>query len=128
MKISKLTNKAHKPFKEHDSSPASQGYGHGWCRELNRTWSNVHYAVMSRELKTTWGRVTHYFITTAGGHDIPWYDKQVIKNKIAGYDKTAIEVFPAQEDLIDAANSYHLWVLHDVELPFGLHPKKGGAA
>lgn len=37
-------------------------------------------------------------------------------------DRVAIEVFPSQDQLVDEANVYHLWVLpKEVQLPFGLH-------
>jgi hypothetical protein len=112
---------AHIPFTESKHTPASDGFGHGWCRELNRAWGNGYFAVMSRELNTAWGRVTHLFIRDRhGSNEITWADKQTIKNQIAGKDKTAIEVFPTVDELVDGANSYHLWVLHDVTLPFSL--------
>jgi hypothetical protein len=88
---------------------------------MDRAWENGHYAVMARDLQTEWGRVTHFFIRNRDSTDIPWADKQIIKNKLAGYEKVAVEVFPAQADLVDAVDAYHLWVLHDVKLPFGLH-------
>lgn len=53
--------------------------------------------------------------------DIPWRDKQRIKNEIFGHDRTAVEVFPETSKLIDQGNLYHIWVLpKDMELPFGI--------
>lgn len=116
-----LTSKANRPFRSRKETPAALGYGDGWCREMDRAWENGHYAVLARDLQTDWGRVTHLFIRNRDNSDIPWADKQAIKNKLAGYDKVAVEVFPPHPQLVDAANAYHLWVLHDVALPFGLH-------
>lgn len=43
--------------------------------------------------------------------DITWDELQQIKNKIAGYEAYAVEVYPRQRDLVRAANMRHLWVL-----------------
>lgn len=40
-----------------------------------------------------------------------WRHFQAIKNEVAGHDREAVEVFPAEMNLVDAANEYHLWVL-----------------
>jgi hypothetical protein len=45
---------------------------------------------------------------------------QSIKNEIAGPEREACEVFPAESRLVDSANEWHLWVLPDGEkFPFG---------
>lgn len=114
-------SKALRPFRERHIVPKDIGFSEGWVKELTRSWSNGHYAVMSRDLDTEWGKVTHYFISQLSGEDIPWRDKQMIKNSIAGHDKLAIEVFPPMTELVNDADAYHIWVLHDKKLPFGLH-------
>lgn len=39
-------------------------------------------------------------------------------------DKTGIEVYPKESDLVDEANMYHLWILpKEMELPFTLWKK-----
>jgi len=113
-----------KKFKKFGYERTPKGSGvksDGWCAELDSAWANGHYAVMTRDIKTEWGRVTHFFIRNIDNTDIPWMDKQIIKNKLAGYDKLAIEVFPPHELLVDDVTAYHLWVLHDTKLPFGIH-------
>ena len=77
---------------------------------------------------TEWGEITQLTIRRhdaddgAKGKQISWADKQRIKDTLIGENFTAIEVFPSQENLVDQANIYHLWVLpEDMELPFGLH-------
>jgi hypothetical protein len=40
-----------------------------------------------------------------------WRHFQAIKNEVAGPDREAIEIFPPESQLYDAANEYHLWVL-----------------
>lgn len=52
-------------------------------------------------------------------HD--WRDLQRIKNELVGPEHEAVELYPAEERLVDSANQYHLWVLADRErrFPFG---------
>lgn len=45
-----------------------------------------------------------------------WRDFQRIKNELCGEDCEAMEIYPAEDRLVDTANQYHLWVL-----PPGLH-------
>lgn len=40
-----------------------------------------------------------------------WRDFQRIKNDLAGPEREAFELFPAESRLVDTANQYHLWVL-----------------
>jgi hypothetical protein len=105
------------------SSPKDKNYGSGWCGELDRCWvQGNRYVVMSRKIMTDWGIVEHICIRNASNTDIPWSEKQRIKNELFGKDVTAIEVFPRDNRLIDEAGMYHLWILPDgFDLPFGLH-------
>lgn len=104
-------------------SPKSQRIGKGWLRQMNRCYLYEHkYCVMTREIKTNWGIVTHAAFRNIEGSDISWKDKQWIKDTLFGKDKTAIEVFPREDRLVDAANMYHLWIFEkNFELPFGIH-------
>lgn len=45
------------------------------------------------------------------GHE--WADFQRVKTQLFGASSFAIEVYPPAEDLVDVANIYWLWVLHD---------------
>jgi hypothetical protein len=47
-----------------------------------------------------------------------WRDLQRIKNELAGPERDAIEVFPAESRLHDPCNLYDLWVLPDVGYRF----------
>jgi hypothetical protein len=50
-----------------------------------------------------------------------WRHFQAIKNEVAGPEREAIEIFPAESELMDAANEYHLWVLPaNMQSPLGL--------
>lgn len=105
-------------------SPRDTGYGKGWCNDLDRGYKlGKQYVVLTRLINTEWGIVEHVFIRNKDNTDISWSEKQKIKNDLFGKNKTAIEVFPKEERLIDAVGAYHLWVLpENMELPFGLHP------
>lgn len=112
-------------------SPKDTGYGDGWCNEMDRCYREGRkIVVLSRKINTAIGIVEHMAIRNTDNTDIPWATKQRIKNELVGRRRTAIEVFPNEDRLIDAAGMYHLWVLpEDFELPFGIHPadKKGTA-
>ena len=83
---------------------------HGWMREMDRAWisEDQKYSVMSRLLRTEWGKVEHVTITAAegvgrsdGSGDIPWAVKMEIKNDLFGEKRVAVEVFPTQDRLVD---------------------------
>lgn len=49
-----------------------------------------------------------------------WRDLQRIKNQLAGPEREAVELYPAESRLVDTANQYWLWVLPEGEsFPFG---------
>lgn len=49
-----------------------------------------------------------------------WRDFQEIKNQIAGPDREAVQIYPAESRLVDTSNQYHLWVLPEgVSFPMG---------
>lgn len=57
-----------------------------------------------------------------------WRHFQAIKNSVAGPEREAIEIFPPESALVDAANEYHLWVLPEgMQSPLGFD-NEGGAA
>lgn len=90
---------------------------------LTKCCLNQKYSVQFFEKFTAWGIVEHLIIRR---HDTKaihsWYDLQRIKNELVGSDRTAVEVYPSESQLVDDENLYHLWVLPSgFELPFGLH-------
>lgn len=102
-------------------SPKSMRKGSGWLGELDRAYSNGKYAVMTRKIETEWGEVIHACIRNVDNTDIPWAEKQLIKDELLGKERIAIEVFPKRSELVDHANMYHLWVLPaGMKLPFGI--------
>jgi hypothetical protein len=52
-----------------------------------------------------------------------WRDFQRIKNQLVGPEVEAIELYPAESRLMDAANQFHLWCVMDpsFRFPFGYH-------
>lgn len=108
------------------ASPKQLGTGSGWFGEFDKVYTQSgEHAVMTRDIDTAWGLVTHACIRNAAGTDIPWAEKQRIKNEIFGAEQQAVEVFPKESELVDEANMYHLWILPpDMEIPFSLKEKK----
>lgn len=54
-----------------------------------------------------------------------WRDFQNIKNLLCGPDCEAVEIYPAEEDLVDLNNSFHLWVFLDgYKMPFGFRGQR----
>lgn len=50
-----------------------------------------------------------------------WRHGQRIKNDIAGPEREAVELYPAESRLLDGANEYHLWVAPEgAVFPFGV--------
>lgn len=120
MKRRKILGWIEKPSPKHLKLDTNDN---GWFGQLDRVYvdNSQKYSVMCREIETPeMGKVTHAVIKCVSDDDIPWREKQRIKNEIFGKDACAIEVFPKEEELVDEANLYHIWVLHDYTLPFGL--------
>jgi hypothetical protein len=102
-------------------------------RKAQRTFQNDTYTVLLQE-----GREVDRFISPGAreslagqcaylsirrndrGADIPWADKQAIKDALCGEEREALEIYPARSRLVDAANQYHLFVMPEGgQVPFG---------
>ena len=82
----------------------------GWPREFLRAARNNRCAVMFRELEhPVFGKVTHLMISTIGGSEPTWKEKQRLKNELLGEGFTAIEIMPPEEEVVDEADAYHIW-------------------
>lgn len=101
-------------------SPKELKKGDGWFGEMDRVYrkDDGRAVCMMRDLQTEWGKVTHLTITSFKQPN--WSEKQRIKNDLFGEESLAIEVFPKESELVDEADMYHLWILHDKQLPFGI--------
>lgn len=94
----------------------------GWIAEIDHGYGNGMFAVLVREVDTTWGPIQHAFIRNASDMPVAWMDKQRIKNLLFGADAIAVEVYPRNEELVNEANGSHLWVLPaGMELPFTIY-------
>ncbi len=56
-------------------------------------------------------------------HD--WRDFQRIKNELVGPEAEGVELYPAESQLADSANQYHLWVFDGsgFRFPFGFNDR-----
>lgn len=106
-------------------------YSGQWMPEMDRCWIRKEdgTCVCSRLLRTSVGNVEHVTITRSQTSekkgDFTWAEKQEIKDELFGRKRTAVEVFPTEDRLVDVADVYHLWVFEKgYQLPFGIHPKE----
>ena len=54
---------------------------------------------------------------------ITWDELQRIKNVVGYGDADAVEIYPADDDVVNVANMRHLWVL-DARIPFAWRNRK----
>jgi hypothetical protein len=91
----------------------------GWLVDITTAYKNRVFAILHRPAEAG---VHHLAVSSLSGIRPTWHEMQRIKNDLAGPDCTAIEVYPAQRDVVDEADMFHIWVLRG-KLPFGLHVK-----
>lgn len=80
------------------------------------------YHTQVLEVRTTEGvPIRHLKISRRDGKPIraTWDVLQEIKNHAVGENVTMVEVFPAEQELVNEVNYRHLWEVP--ELTFGLH-------
>ncbi len=90
--------------------------GSGWSYGFNMASKNAVFSVLRRTLDSG---VEHMAITSLSGIRPTWHEMQRIKDELAGYQKTGIEVYPPKREIVDEADMFHLWILTE-PLPFGL--------
>ena len=101
-------------FEKASIHPDVQAEGFDQC------WKNSRYTVLQRDVRSQHGDLVHLSIKRndrAPLHD--WRDLQRIKNEILGHEEEAMELYPAESRLVDAANQYHLWCFMGMRAPFG---------
>ena len=108
-----------------DCLAKASGRAHGNRSNCKAFWFNNIYSVQFYEHYTSWGEVTQILVRRHDGTaKVPWRHLQRIKNELVGPERVGVEVFPANSNLVDQANCFHIWVLPEgFELPFGLHSK-----
>ncbi len=85
-------------------------------------WKNNHFVIQLYRQSTAVGDARLMMIRRNDEQPgVSWAMKQRIKNELLGPEVVAIEVFPAESELVDDAHMYHLWTLPDgFSLPFRL--------
>lgn len=86
----------------------------GWLGEVDHVRKCKVFSVLVRPV----GGAIHLAVCSLSGDRPSWWEMQRIKNELAGENATAVEVYPPQDEVIDQADMYHLWVVGD--LPFSL--------
>ena len=66
------------------------------------------YTVTEKEIGGGWIWLSIKY--TAKKATPSWRELQTIKNNIVGENRQAIEIYPAEDQIIDTQNNYHLWV------------------
>lgn len=91
-------------------------FGAGWLGEVDHVRRNRVFAVLVRDV----GCAIHLAVSSLTGDRPTWHEMQRIKNELAGRKATTVEVYPPQDQVVDDAEMFHIWVLFQ-PLPFGLH-------
>jgi hypothetical protein len=82
------------------------------------TWMNSLYVVIQKDLPDGAMHLSIRRTDRMACRD--WRHFQEIKNQLAGPDREALEIYPAESRVVDTANQFHLWVLPPgLRIPFG---------
>lgn len=84
----------------------------------DRGWVNSLYQVVESPMAPGW---IHLSVKRRDGNPVhDWRDLQRIKNELVGPEAEAVELYPAESRLVDAANRFHLWCsTTQGKFPFG---------
>ena len=100
--MGKFTNRMTKSWTEFERAGSGDPFGE------SKTFINNLYQVSVDE---DIGGALHLSIVRRDRRPIrDWRHLQRIKNEIAGPDREAVEIYPAESRLVDTNNQYHLWV------------------
>lgn len=83
-------------------------------------WGNDKYTIWVRHITNPFfGSGKHLSVKRNDREPIhDWRDLQEIKNMICGESWEGVELYPAEDRLLDEANQYHLWCF-PLRLPIG---------
>lgn len=91
---------------------------------MTRCFMNNRYVVMINDNAPMTNSVTAIKAMVQRHDDKPipnhWAEMQRIKNEIFGPEITAIEYYPAEQNLMNDANIYWLWILPEHKLPLAI--------
>lgn len=76
------------------------------------------FLVRVRDVKSA----IHLSVVSMAGERPTWWEMQRVKNEIAGPEATAVEVYPPQSEIVDTADSFHIWIVPP--LPFSLRTSR----
>lgn len=99
---------------------------------LIEVWRSRKYLVQVYEtgypdtLRMTVCRAMTDFDEAGRSNRIPWDDLQRLKRECGRGHLDALEVYPAEEDLVHAANHRHLWIMPH-KVPFAWRKEKADA-
>ena len=83
-------------------------------KEISKAYVGKKHSVQVSYLEhRTFGQITHLWLRRHDSTPMGWTEMQRIKNEILGENILAIQVFPPQKNVVDAANVYHLWCFPD---------------
>lgn len=90
--------------------------------EVEKAFFNNHYEVLIRPFECEWGDCLHLYIRRVNKKSFKdWSVLQSIKNELVGPSRTAVEVYPPDNEVIDQHHWYHLWVFPGgMQIPFSL--------
>lgn len=82
-------------------------------RRVVRFWVNNKFTCIEYNPRITdYGPVRHLLIQRVTGERVSrWEPLQRVKNEVAGPDASAVELYPAECDVVNDCHMYHLWVL-----------------
>lgn len=102
---------------------------HEWPRhqsKLSRVWRSRHYVVQEfiedNAIRLSINRVK---LLSNGRWDdnLTWDEMQFIKRDCGYGDRLAVEIYPADENVVNLANMRHLWI-PDTDLNYGWKNEK----
>lgn len=98
----------------------------GWASQVRKVATNDRCVVLLRRFNDLHGNETHHLAISSEANIEPtWAEMQRIKNELMSPNATAVQVMPPQDELVDRADMYHLWVIAGV-LPFSLLGDRDG--
>ena len=84
-------------------------------------WRTRYEATVSITHSAQHGPLRHLRVQRRDGRDgITWDTLQRIKDDVLGTDVVAVEIYPAQENLVNEINARHLWEVPTELIDFGL--------
>ena len=90
--------------------------GRGWLGDVKLAMKNRVFCVLIREIQDG---VRHLAVSSLSGIRPDWHEMQRIKNEVCSKQHTGVEVYPPDDEVVDGADMFHVWVLPG-SLPFSL--------